>query len=86
MDQLTNEDFIEFLDHFRSNSISGGMHRRNIAFDKIKKYYDLEKVVNKIKEIKSNEKASEEHKIFCEKFCAEYKSFSRHAFMIDVDD
>ena len=81
-----DDDFIEFLDHFRSNSLSGGMHRRNIDFDKIKKYYDLEKVVNKIKEIKSNEKTSEDYKIFCEKFCAEYKSFYRHAFMIDVDD
>ncbi len=47
-----NDDFIEFLYHFRRNCISGGVHRREIAFDKISKYYDLEKVVNKIKEIK----------------------------------
>ena len=71
----SDDDFIEFLDHLRNYSISGGMHRRKIAFDKIKEYYDLDKVVNRIKEIKHNEKTSEEHKIFCEKFCEEYKSF-----------
>lgn len=70
-----DDNFIEFLDHFRSNSISGGMHRRKIAFDKINEYYDLEKVVNKIKEMKCDEKTSDKHKIFCEKFCEEYKSF-----------
>ncbi len=71
----SDDDFIEFLDHLRNYSISGGMHRRKIAFDKIKEYYDLDKVVNRIKEIKHDEKTSEEHKIFCEKFCDEYKSF-----------
>ena len=71
----SDDDFIEFLDHLRNYSIPGGMHRRKIAFDKIKEYYDLDKVVNRIKEIKHNEKTSEEHKIFCEKFCEEYKSF-----------
>lgn len=71
----SDDNFIEFLDHLRNYSISGGMHRRKIAFDKIKEYYDLDKVVNRIKEIKHDEKTSEEHKLFCEKFCEEYKSF-----------
>lgn len=63
------------LYNFRRKIYSSRGLRKEIDFEKIDKYYDLNKVINKIKEIENNNKTSNETKMFCESFFKDYKHY-----------